>query len=45
LILGAGEPLVGRLLVLDVLAMRFRELALVKMPRVRCAASDRRCAR
>jgi adenylyltransferase/sulfurtransferase len=30
LILGAGEPLVGRLLVLDVLAMRFRELALEK---------------
>jgi adenylyltransferase/sulfurtransferase len=30
LILGAGEPLVGRLLVLDVLAMRFRELALTK---------------
>ncbi len=30
LILGVGEPLVGRLLVLDVLAMRFRELALTK---------------
>jgi molybdopterin/thiamine biosynthesis adenylyltransferase/rhodanese-related sulfurtransferase len=30
LILGAGEPLVGRLLVLDVLAMRFREMQLMK---------------
>jgi adenylyltransferase/sulfurtransferase len=32
LVLGAGEPLVGRLLVLDVMAMRFRELALAKDP-------------
>jgi sulfur-carrier protein adenylyltransferase/sulfurtransferase len=32
LILGAGESLVGRLLVIDVLTMRFRELALAKDP-------------
>src|SRR5215468_5701179 len=32
LILGAGEPLVGRLLLYDALAMRFRELKLRKNP-------------
>jgi molybdopterin/thiamine biosynthesis adenylyltransferase/rhodanese-related sulfurtransferase len=32
LILGAGEPLVGRLLLFDALAMRFRELKLKRNP-------------
>jgi len=32
LILGSGEPLIGRLLLVDALAMRFRELALKKNP-------------
>jgi adenylyltransferase/sulfurtransferase len=32
LILGSGEPLVGRLLLVDALAMRFRELRLRKNP-------------
>ncbi len=32
LILGSGEPLVGRLLLIDALAMRFRELKLRKSP-------------
>ena len=32
LILGTGEPLVGRLLLVDALSMRFRELALKKNP-------------
>jgi adenylyltransferase/sulfurtransferase len=32
LILGAGEPLIGRLLMVDALAMRFRELRLRKNP-------------
>src|SRR5262249_56353386 len=32
LILGRGEPLVGRLLLVDALSMRFRELALRKNP-------------
>ena len=32
LIIGAGEPLVGRLLLFDALAMRFRELRLRKNP-------------
>jgi sulfur-carrier protein adenylyltransferase/sulfurtransferase len=32
LIIGAGEPLVGRLLLFDALAMRFRELKLRKNP-------------
>ena len=32
LILGAGEPLVGRLLLFDALAMKFRELKLRKNP-------------
>lgn len=33
LVLGAGEPLLGRLLVFDALGMRFRELKLRKDPR------------
>ena len=32
LILGTGEPLIGRLLLFDALAMRFRELKLRKNP-------------
>lgn len=32
LILGSGEPLIGRLLLVDALAMRFRELKLRKNP-------------
>src|SRR6185312_5172180 len=32
LILGRGEPLIGRLLLVDALAMRFRELKLRKNP-------------
>ncbi len=32
LVLGAGEPLIGRLLMIDALAMRFRELKLRKNP-------------
>src|SRR6185369_4198873 len=32
LILGTGEPLVGRLLLVDALSMRFRELKLAKDP-------------
>jgi adenylyltransferase/sulfurtransferase len=32
LILGAGEPLIGRLLLIDALAMKFRELKLRKNP-------------
>jgi len=32
LILGTGEPLIGRLLLVDALAMRFRELKLAKDP-------------
>lgn len=32
IVLGVGEPLVGRLLLIDALTMRFRELALVKDP-------------
>ena len=32
LILGCGEPLIGRLLLFDALAMRFRELALPRNP-------------
>ena len=34
LILGAGDSLVGRLLLVDALAMRFRELKLQQEPRV-----------
>ncbi len=43
LILGAGEPLVGRLLLFDALAMRFRELKLQEesgLPDVRRASDD-----
>jgi len=32
MILGKGEPLIGRLLLVDALAMRFRELKLRKNP-------------
>ncbi len=32
LILGKGEPLIGRLLLVDALSMRFRELKLRKNP-------------
>lgn len=39
LVLGIGEPLVGRMLVLDALAMRFTELGLSADPGCRCAAS------
>jgi adenylyltransferase/sulfurtransferase len=40
LILGRGEPLVGRLVLFDALAMRFRELKLRKNPRcVLCSPS------
>ena len=38
LILGVGDPLVGRLLLFDALAMRFRELKLRKNPDARSAA-------
>jgi len=34
LILGKGEPLIGRLLLVDALGMRFRELKLRKNPRL-----------
>src|SRR4051794_35743191 len=37
LILGAGEPLIGRLLMVDALAMKFRELKLRKNPDCRRA--------
>ncbi len=37
LILGAGEPLIGRLMLYDALAMRFRELKLRKNPECVCA--------
>ena len=43
LILGSGEPLVGRLLLFDALAMRFRELKLQKesgLPALRRASDD-----
>ena len=43
LILGSGEPLIGRLLLVDALAMRFRELKLRKNPECPACgdASDR----
>jgi adenylyltransferase/sulfurtransferase len=41
LILGKGEPLIGRLLLVDALSMRFRELKLRKNPECRCAARTR----
>ncbi len=40
LILGAGEPLIGRLLLYDALAMRFRELKLRKNPECVCATGE-----
>ncbi|MBZ2176233.1 MAG: molybdopterin-synthase adenylyltransferase MoeB [Acidobacteriota bacterium] len=40
LILGAGEPLVGRLLLYDALAMKFRELKLRKNPECLCATGQ-----
>ncbi len=40
LILGAGEPLIGRLMLYDALAMRFRELKLRKNPECVCATGD-----
>jgi len=39
LILGKGESLIGRLLLVDALAMRFRELKLRKNPNARSAAN------
>ena len=38
LILGKGDSLIGRLLLVDSLAMKFRELKLRKTPTARCAA-------
>jgi adenylyltransferase/sulfurtransferase len=40
LILGAGEPLVGRLLLYDALAMKFRELKLRRNPECLCATGQ-----
>jgi len=40
LILGAGEPLIGRLMLYDALAMKFRELKLRKNPECICATGD-----
>ncbi|MCA2970078.1 MAG: molybdopterin-synthase adenylyltransferase MoeB [Acidobacteriaceae bacterium] len=40
LILGAGEPLIGRLLLYDALAMKFRELKLRKNPECLCATGQ-----
>ena len=40
LILGVGEPLVGRLLLFDALAMRFRELKLRRNPFFKGSALD-----
>src|SRR5450756_2217121 len=40
LILGSGEPLIGRLLLVDALAMRFRELHLRKNPECRVGARN-----
>jgi adenylyltransferase/sulfurtransferase len=42
LILGAGEPLIGRLLLFDALAMRFKELKLRKTRSARSAAKTPR---
>jgi molybdopterin/thiamine biosynthesis adenylyltransferase/rhodanese-related sulfurtransferase len=41
LILGAGEPLIGRLLLVDALAMRFRELKLRKNPDCPACGTER----
>ena len=40
LILGAGEPLIGRLMLYDALAMRFRELKLRKNPECICSTGE-----
>jgi len=40
LILGAGEPLIGRLMLYDALAMRFRELKLRKNPECICSTGN-----
>lgn len=40
LVLGQGEPLIGRLLLIDALAMRFRELKLRKNPECPVCGSD-----
>ncbi|NOT33417.1 MAG: molybdopterin-synthase adenylyltransferase MoeB [Candidatus Eisenbacteria bacterium] len=40
LILGIGEPLIGRLLIFDALAMRFRELKLRKDPNCRLCGAN-----
>ena len=46
LLLGAGEPLIGRLLVYDALAMEFQTLPRSRrIPPARCAASGRRSRR
>jgi adenylyltransferase/sulfurtransferase len=42
LILGAGEPLIGRLLLIDALGMRFRELRLRKNPDCPACGKHRR---
>ncbi len=42
LLLGNGEPLIGRLLVFDALAMRFRELTLRKDPACPICGAERR---
>jgi adenylyltransferase/sulfurtransferase len=42
LLLGHGEPLVGRLMLFDALAMRFRELKLRKDPACPMCGADRR---
>jgi molybdopterin/thiamine biosynthesis adenylyltransferase/rhodanese-related sulfurtransferase len=44
LILGTGEPLIGRLLLVDALAMRFRELKLRKNPECPACGSHRTIA-
>src|SRR5664279_10032 len=41
LILGSGEPLIGRLLLVDALAMRFRELKLRKNPECPACGTNR----
>jgi adenylyltransferase/sulfurtransferase len=41
LVLGAGDPLVGRLLLFDALAMRFRELKLKKNPECPLCGTNR----
>jgi adenylyltransferase/sulfurtransferase len=41
LILGSGEPLIGRLLLVDALAMRFRELRLRKNPECPVCGANR----